>query len=156
MQAAAACAMNKKYPEKHLPVPPHTFKNPESAKARRRRELADGKKKMTAEELTAMVRRSAREHASAAKALRMRIAASRQRKARLVASSDKENERVDESDDDDVGSDYTNDTEEEHNDWNGAPCTMPIFGRAERPSPKIVLTDPDGDVQSIQGKGYCG
>lgn len=158
MQAAAAHAANKKYPEKFLPVPRHTFKNPDSARARRRRELADGKKKMTAEELTVEVRRSAREHASAAKALRERIAASKQRKARSVGSNDKENKKFDDGDDDDVESDDTDDTEEEYNDWNGAPCTTLVFGRAKKPRTKIVLvlTDPEGGVQSIQGKGYCG
>lgn len=33
---------------------------------------------------------------------------------------------------------------------------MSMFVRAERPSPRIVLTSPEGAVQSLRGDGYLG
>lgn len=84
-------------------------------------------KKMSFEELTEMVRRSAREHASAARALRMQ-----QRGVDITGGAGAQQQQQQQY------------------------CAMPMFFRAERPSPEIVVTSPEGAVRFIRGSGYWG
>lgn len=155
MRPAALRTRKRDYPQKYLPVPKNTFKNPDSAKARLKREIRT--KRMSAEEITAMIHRSAREGAAAVKALRARVAASKAKKAQLLGSN-KENENEgnsdsDNDDDEDHGemADAATPTPDDHPDWSGVTITMPLFTSIGRQAPGIVVTSPKGAERRIQG-----
>lgn len=137
MRPLAAHTRTRRFPEKYLPVPKNTFKNPNSQKAQRRRELDE---KIYGDELTARVRRLAKERGQSARALRMHIAEKKKARARLMGlESEKENTKNEDS---------TPRSLDEYCGWR-ATCTMPIVVRAAHPTPRIVLTTPDGAVQGI-------
>lgn len=135
---------NRKYPDNYLPIPKQTFKNLDRQSARRKPEVK--KAKMSGEELTDMVRRSTREHASAAKALRARIAANKAKRAQLFTSKDNKIKNDDNGDDEDTAATATS-PPGDCTGWQPT-CTIP-FVKMEQQTLYILWTSPDGGIEYI-------
>lgn len=106
-----------------------------------------------------MVRRSAKERGAEAKTLRIRIAARSEKKPRLFTADNTkeyENHKDKDNDDDEEETDEaaTPRSEEERDRHGPDRDAMPMFVRAERPSPRIVLTSSECAVRSLCGDRY--
>lgn len=101
---------------------------------------------MSGEELTDMVRRSTREHASAAKALRARIAANKAKRAQLFTSKDNKIKNDDNGDDEDTAATATS-PPGDCTGWQPT-CTIP-FVKMEQQTLYILWTSPDGGIEYI-------